>query len=134
MKRNSLIVLSLTFFVLGFLAMPQPILAVCERLSKGEVDCSAEPLKEEAALLEQLSDQAVEATRAGRYDEALELYRRLEQSSAPSYAWQGISGQVIVNRIAGRGDSARAVTRRIGTEKSELAGLMDIWDGDTAMV
>src|SRR3972149_31233 len=86
------------------------------------------------SALEQMADRAVEAANAGKFTEALRLYRQLERSSDRSFAWEGISGQVIVHRIAGDGDSARAVTERIAAEKPELAGLMDIWDGDTAML
>src|SRR3972149_4691579 len=91
-------------------------------------------LAEDRAPLEQLAHRAVEAANAGKFAEALHLSRELERSSDRSVAWEGISGQVIVHRIAGDGASARAGTQRIAAERPELAGLMDIWDGDTAMV
>jgi hypothetical protein len=84
--------------------------------------------------LELLLDQAVAAANAERFAEALELYRDIERSADPSYAWAGTSGQVIVHRMARDGDSARAVTERIAAARPELAGLMDVWDGDTALL
>jgi subtilase family serine protease/murein DD-endopeptidase MepM/ murein hydrolase activator NlpD len=84
--------------------------------------------------LELLLDQAVAAANAERFAEALELYRDVERSADPSYAWAGTSGQVIVHRMARDGDSARAVTERIAAARPELAGLMDVWDGDTALL
>ena len=84
--------------------------------------------------LEDLADRAVAAANAGQLAEALKLYRELEQSADSSLSWAGVSGQVIVHRMAGDGASARLVTQRVGAERPELAGLMAVWDGDTAMV
>jgi len=83
---------------------------------------------------EQLLQEAVEAVKMGNFDEALALYRQLERSSDPWYAWAGTSGQVVVHRMAGDGDSARAVTGRVAAGRAELAGLMAVWDGDTAIL
>jgi subtilase family serine protease len=95
----------------------------------------AEPqLAEDRSGLERLLRRAVKAVNADNYAEALRLYRRLEQSSDPWYAWAGTSGRVVVHRMAGDGDSARAVTQRIAVDRAELAGLMQIWDGDTAFL
>ncbi|HET8647689.1 MAG TPA: peptidoglycan DD-metalloendopeptidase family protein, partial [Vicinamibacteria bacterium] len=92
------------------------------------------PRTAEEAGVEQLADQAVEASNAGRSAEALQLWRQLELSSDRSLAWAGVSGQVIVNRMIGDGDAARAVTQRIAAARPDLAGLMALWDADTAMV
>ena len=81
---------------------------------------------------EPLLQKAVEATKVGNLTEALAFYRQLEQSSDPWYAWAGTSGEVVVHRMAGDGDSARVVTERIAAEEPKLAGLMTLWDGDTA--
>ena len=95
----------------------------------------AEPqLVGEGSDLEELLDRAVDSANAGRLAEALELYQELGRSADPSIAWAGVSGQVIVHRMRGDGDSARSITQRISTERPELAGLMMIWDADTAMV
>jgi len=91
-------------------------------------------LVEDHSGVELLLDRAVAAANAGKFAEALRLYQELERSSDPSYAWAGTSGQVIVHRMAGDGASARAVTQRIAAVRPGLAGLMAIWDGDTAMV
>jgi hypothetical protein len=36
--------------------------------------------------------------------------------------------------MAGDGESARAITEQIAIQRPELAGLMAIWDGDTAFL
>ncbi len=95
----------------------------------------AEPqLAEDRSGLERLLRRAVNAANTENFAEALELYQQLEQSSDPWYAWAGTSGRVMVHRMAGEGDSARAVTQRIAVDRAELAGLMEIWDGDTAFL
>src|SRR3990172_10441570 len=83
---------------------------------------------------ERLLQKAVDATKNENFAGALNLYRQLEQSSDPWYAWAGTSGRGVVHRIAGDADSARVVTQRIAAERPELAGLMAIWDGDTALL
>jgi hypothetical protein len=94
----------------------------------------APQLLEDRSDLERQLDRAVDSANAGRFAEAVELYQELGRSSDPAIAWAGVSGQVIVHRMRGDGDSARSITQRISSERPELAGLMMIWDGDTAMV
>jgi hypothetical protein len=89
---------------------------------------------EDRSRLEHLLQNAVDAAKEEKFAKALSLYRQLEQSSDPWYAWAGTSGRVVVHRMAGDGDSARAVTEQIAANRAELAGLMEIWDGDTAIL
>jgi hypothetical protein len=84
--------------------------------------------------LDAVLQEAVLATLAGDLARALALYQEAEESGLPAYAWAGISGQVALHRMAGDGHSARALTDRIAQGRPELAGLMAIWDGDTAVL
>lgn len=92
------------------------------------------PAIEDRPALEVLLQKAVDAANVKNYSEALRLYQELEHSSHRWYSWAGTSGLVVVHRMAGAPDSARAVTERVAAARPELTGLMAIWDGDTALL
>jgi tetratricopeptide (TPR) repeat protein len=96
----------------------------------------SQPLQalQDPSALDSLLRRAVAAANSKKYEEALQLYQQLERSSDRWYSWAGTSGIVVVHRMAGAPDSARKVTERVAAERPGLAGLMAIWDGDTAML
>jgi hypothetical protein len=93
----------------------------------------SQPVQDRSAV-DLLLRRAVDAANSKRYPEALQLYQQLERSSHRWYSWAGTSGLVVVHRMAGAPDAARTVTERVAAERPRLAGLMAIWDGDTAML
>ncbi|WP_437336032.1 M23 family metallopeptidase [Sorangium sp. So ce394] len=97
--------------------------------SEGSPDSARSSLSDDALLA-----AAVDAEEHGDTELALRCYEALGRSPSTWYAWAGVSGLTALHRMLGDFDAARAVTARVRAEQPERAGLMHVWDGDTAAI
>lgn len=86
------------------------------------------------ADLESLLGLANAATDTGDFATAERVFEAVSREGDRWYAWAGVSGLVATYRRAGDFAAARAATARVARDRPELAGLMNVWDGDTAML
>lgn len=79
-----------------------------------------------------LLEQANKAIENGDYATAEGIYQEVAAGTAPDIAWFGTSGLVALYRQTGDSAAAHAVTAAVAAQRPDMAGLMAIWDGDTA--
>lgn len=91
------------------------------------------------------------AVAAGDYDKAQEILEGLvagtapdvlqagdaydlQAGDAPDYFWAAGSGLVSLHRLTGDFEAASRVTAELAAARPELAGLLAVWEGDTAVL
>lgn len=104
---------------------PKPLL--CESSAQNHAASGSE-------TWDSLLELANTAARSGDVSTAEELFLEVASSDDPWYSWSATSGLVATYRMLGDYASAFAMTRKIRAERPQLAELMAVWDGDTAVL
>ena len=76
--------------------------------------------------------EAVKAVNNGDYATAQVIYNDVAWGTAPDILWDGVGGLLALYRETGDASAAYQLTAEVTFRKPEFAGLMAVWNGDTA--
>ena len=89
--------------------------------------------RQEDPLLDELST-AHELAEGGDWAAAETILRNLQDSPFPWHSWAATSSLLAIYRMNDQTSSALALTARVAEERPHLRGLMQVWDGDSAVL